>query len=342
MGTSHRLVLPLIFLPPLLLLTYFFSHFPGPPTSLHVHPSLSSLSPDLHALSCYPEDIYPGGAYVSLPYGRVRYWIMGPEDGEKVVLIHGLSMPSIVWKNIVPVLVERGYRVMLYDLYGRGYTDAPKTIYDTRLYTTQLALLMQHVHWDSAHIVGLSMGGGVAAAFTAQFPQLTSGKTVLIASAGIIESWDIPKTVKFMSSPLVQSLYSLSPFQQYMRRLAKSNASEADDGGKLSDVDEMMQLVRLQSAHLPYFNAAIASSLRDGPIRGLHSELRTLGERNTEVLLIHGTADKTVPYSYASQMRTLIPNAKLATIENGGHEIILTHSPFVSDTILEFLKTSEA
>ena len=43
------------------------------------------------------------------------------------------------------------------DLYGRGYSDAPQTTYDSGLYTTQLALPMQHVGWPRAHIAGVSM-----------------------------------------------------------------------------------------------------------------------------------------------------------------------------------------
>ena len=43
------------------------------------------------------------------------------------------------------------------DLYGRGYSDAPLTTYDSALYATQLALLMQHVNWDKASIAGVSM-----------------------------------------------------------------------------------------------------------------------------------------------------------------------------------------
>lgn len=43
------------------------------------------------------------------------------------------------------------------DLYGRGYSDAPLTTYDSALYATQLALLMQHVKWDKAAITGISM-----------------------------------------------------------------------------------------------------------------------------------------------------------------------------------------
>lgn len=43
------------------------------------------------------------------------------------------------------------------DLYGRGYSDAPQATYDTSLYVTQLALLMQYIGWDKANIVGVSM-----------------------------------------------------------------------------------------------------------------------------------------------------------------------------------------
>lgn len=43
------------------------------------------------------------------------------------------------------------------DLYGRGYSDAPSVTYDVNLYTTQLALLLQYIGWEKAHIVGFSM-----------------------------------------------------------------------------------------------------------------------------------------------------------------------------------------
>ena len=43
------------------------------------------------------------------------------------------------------------------DLYGKGYSEAPKTVYDAALFVTQLALLLQFVRWNSAHIVGYSM-----------------------------------------------------------------------------------------------------------------------------------------------------------------------------------------
>ncbi|EGN94947.1 hypothetical protein SERLA73DRAFT_187220 [Serpula lacrymans var. lacrymans S7.3] len=323
------LTFSLLILPPLFLTAYFFAGFPYPPDAPPIHPSLSSLPPSARSWSLYPEDFYEGGAYATFPYGRVRYWLIGPENGRKVVLIHGLSIPSIVWKDVAPVLATHGYRVLLYDLYGRGYSDAPQTTYDVSLHTTQLALLMQHIQWENAHVVGLSMGGAVAAAFSVQFPQLVNGKVALIASAGLVESDDISRTVKFMSSPLIQTVTSLKPFQHYMRRLANSTETTASD--------PIAEIVRFQSAHLPGYNAAVASCLRDGPIRGLTTVFSNLSRSQNSVLIIHGTTDITVPYKYTSRIQSLVPDSELVTIEGGGHEITITHPSQVNAALLRFL-----
>lgn len=46
---------------------------------------------------------------------------------------------------------------LLPDLYGRGFSDAPSITYDSVLYTTQLALLLQYLRWQSTNVVGVSM-----------------------------------------------------------------------------------------------------------------------------------------------------------------------------------------
>ncbi|KAF9235559.1 Alpha/Beta hydrolase protein [Melanogaster broomeanus] len=327
----RRLVLSLLVLPPLFLTVYLIAGFPYPPSPPVIHTSLSSLPRSCSSWSVYPDDYYDGGAYVTLPHGRTRYWLIGPKNGRRVVLIHGLSIPAIVWKEVAPVLASHGYRVLLYDLFGRGYSDAPQMTYDVSLHTMQLALLMQHVGWGDAYVVGLSMGGGIATAFAVQFPHLVNGKVALVASAGIIESSDLSRTAKFMSSPIVQSVSSLPPFQHYMRRLANSSSSG------LEPVDPIQEIVRLQSAHLPYYNAAVASCLRDGPVRGLSHAFTALANSSNQVLLVHGTADKTVPYKYASKIQALVPQAKLVTIEDGGQDITVTHAKKVNDALLLFL-----
>ncbi|KAF8632813.1 hypothetical protein AX15_001674 [Amanita polypyramis BW_CC] len=293
------------------------------------------------------------------PSVQVRYWLLGPKEGQKVVLIHGLSIPAIIWRDVAPSLSTSGYRVLLYDLYGRGYSDAPQTTYNTDLYTTQLALLMQYLKWDKAIVVGVSMGGGIAAAFTSQYPYLVDDRVVLIASAGIMESSDISRTAKFMSSPIVQSLTSSNLARKYLQRLANTTSTSTHDTTNLiPDVDEtglregsnesyasdpIAELVRLQSAHLPGYNAALSSSLRDGPIRGQAHCFSSPSFDLRRVLLVHGTHDRFVPPKYGPLIFSLLPQStraqsKLITIEGGGHDLMLSHAPLINQLLADFFK----
>ncbi|KZT06563.1 alpha/beta-hydrolase [Laetiporus sulphureus 93-53] len=323
----------LLALPAAVFLAVVVTAFPNAPATRTLHPSLASLPPDSSAREIYPVDYWEGGAYVSLPMGKVRYWLIGPEDGERIVLIHGLSVPAIIWQHVAPQLADAGYRVLLYDLYGRGYSDAPQTTYDTVLYTSQLALLMQHIGWTKAHVVGVSMGGGIAVAFAAQFPQLVSDRLALVACSGLIEPTDLSRTAKFLSSPLMQFFTSSYPFRKYLQHLTSSEPWE----------DPISELVRVQSAYLPGFNPAVASSLRDGPVRGLSSAYEAIGRRAEEgmrVLLIWGTKDHVVPYATAARVRALVPQAELITIEGAPHGVLLSHAEQVRDALLRFFKGS--
>ena len=55
----------------LVILSYFFAQFPLAPQGYNVYPSLASLGPETKAKDIYPAEYYPGGAYVSLPFGKV-------------------------------------------------------------------------------------------------------------------------------------------------------------------------------------------------------------------------------------------------------------------------------
>jgi hypothetical protein len=64
-------------------LLYTALRFPSPRRDKGEH-SLAELPQTSPHWRVYPPDFYPGGAYVDLPYGRVRYWRFGPEDGKRV------------------------------------------------------------------------------------------------------------------------------------------------------------------------------------------------------------------------------------------------------------------
>lgn len=53
--------------------------------------------------------------------------------------------------------------------------------------------------------------------------------------------------------------------------------------------------------------------------------------------VLQGTADRTVPYKYASKIQTLVPQANLVTIIDAGHDITVTHANEVNAALLRFL-----
>lgn len=136
---------------------------------------------------------------------RVYEW--GPEDGRKVLLIHGISTPCIALGGIAHALVERGCRVMIYDLWGRGYTDSCADLqHDDRLYSTQifLAVTSSSLSWIGGDgggfsIIGYSMGGGIAANFTSYFSHMVKD-LVLLAPAGLIRAKHMSARSKFLYS----------------------------------------------------------------------------------------------------------------------------------------------
>ena len=61
----------------------------------------------------------------TLSHGVTAYQA-GPVDGVPVVIVHGGTLGSMAYQGYVPPLVEAGWRVIIYDQYGRGFSDRPK------------------------------------------------------------------------------------------------------------------------------------------------------------------------------------------------------------------------
>ncbi|KAL2269033.1 hypothetical protein VTJ83DRAFT_3879 [Remersonia thermophila] len=161
------------------------------PSPLTTH--LPHLAPSERSALPYPPDVLPGARSVPTPYGTIHVFELGPLGGPKVLLLPGISTPCISLASLAEALAARGCRVMLFDLFGRGYSDAPppaEVDYDLRLYAAQilLALASSPAAWtgdDAFHLVGYSLGGGLAVGFARYFARMVRS-VVVIAGGGLV------------------------------------------------------------------------------------------------------------------------------------------------------------
>ncbi|KAI0910569.1 Alpha/Beta hydrolase protein [Ustulina deusta] len=158
--------------------------------------SVPRLSKDELATAPYRTDHFPGARDVVTPYGNIRVYEFGPEQGRKVLLVHGISTSCMTLADIANSLAEKGCRVLLFDLFGRGFSDAPGDLpYDTRLFVSQILLVLASspLAWTGSNafsLVGYSLGGGIAVNFAATFPDMVAS-VVLLSPAGLIRPENI-------------------------------------------------------------------------------------------------------------------------------------------------------
>jgi len=85
---------------------------PSPRTTV-----LPALSDSEKSALPLPPDVLPGARDVPTPYGSIRVYEWGPEDGPKVLFVHGITTPCLSLGGIAHAMADKGCRVMLFDLY---------------------------------------------------------------------------------------------------------------------------------------------------------------------------------------------------------------------------------
>lgn len=272
---------------------------------------LPKLSSEETASFPYPPDAYPGIRDVESPYGSLRVYEWGPEEGRKVLLVHGISNPCIALGAIAHGLADKGCRVMMFDLPGRGYSDTPvATPHSNRLYTTTilLALTSSPLPWtgnETFSLIGYSLGGGIAANFTSYFPSLVAS-LVLLAPAGLIRQSRISLMNKILyNTGLINETTLETIIMGRMRqgdpptrpsKPREKPSIETAVGGEMpkereEDVQPPPALSRIrpgatisgvipwQLDNHPGYVKSFMSSIRYGPITGQHADWQRIAER---------------------------------------------------------------
>ncbi|KAI1333412.1 hypothetical protein F5Y16DRAFT_407248 [Xylariaceae sp. FL0255] len=312
---------------------------------------------------------FPGARNVPTPYGNIRVYEFGPEDGKKVLLTHGISTSCMTLRDIATPLAEKGCRVMLFDLFGRGYSDAPGDLpYDTRLFVTQILLVLASspLPWtgrNGLNVIGYSLGGAIAANFAATFPDMVES-LVLLAPAGLIRPANIGRLSRliFTSGLVPERLLAWltksrlrTPIDNAIQKRPKKVLSPIEDKEDLVDVavqetiDPPMQsptpfelavtkYVHWSIDHNEGFVPSMMSTIRHAPLMEQHGYWKQLNPNNTAILI--GQDDTLVQRDdYEEDALPLLggkDGGVFWRIVPGAHNFPFTHSTHALKVIYEF------
>lgn len=273
------------------------------------------------------------GQLVELSQGVTHFAWTGPQNGPVVICIHGLTTPSFVWRGMTRALALSGYRVLTYDLYGRGFSSRPKGPQDRRFFLTQLnELLAREGVGDGLTVIGYSMGGAIATAFAATYPERMH-QLILLAPAGMrVVKGGLVGFIK--RTPVLGDWLMLALYPAMLR---KGLRAERDVPGSVPRINE------LQAAEIDIkgFGPAVLASLRGILSEDLSADHKALAARGLPVLAIWGREDDVIPLSCVGTLAEWNRNARQEVIDGAGHGLTYTHTDQVLRIMREWMMFPE-
>ncbi len=265
------------------------------------------------------------GDFVTLTHGRVHYSRVGARNAPVIVMVHGFSAPSYMWDKNVPALVDAGYQVITFDLYGRGYSDRPDVAYDKNLFVEQINDLLIALELSQpVSIVGLSMGGAITASFVATYPEK-------VTKVAFIAPFNQPVDIGPLTMPVVGTWLGYSLF---IPSLAGNQNNDLVEPAQIPNWSEKFK-VQMQYKG---FRRAIIRTGKNTIQRDPSADFATVGALRLPKLLLWGDQDKVIPIQDASRVQGLLGGTcQFEKIDNAGHALQYERSQQVNSKLIDFL-----
>lgn len=269
------------------------------------------------------------GRFVTLSKGTVHYEVTGPDIGPAVVLVHGFSVPGYVWDATFFALGEAGFRCLRYDLYGRGYSDRPRTPYDHRLFQVQLSELLDALAISGPVVLaGVSMGGVISAGYAVRYTDRV--RALMLIDPAAIE----PRLSRAMRRRILPGVGEL-----WMGLLGNRVCRQGlqEDLFRPEGFPDYFQRFETQLA-FPGFKRALLSTLRCKMLENGLPIYHQAGQTGCPTLLIWGKEDRIIPFNGSKKVLEAIPHAQFFPIDNAGHLPHYEQADLVNPLLVDFLE----
>jgi len=266
------------------------------------------------------------GQFIRLPEGMTHFQLSGPADGQTVVLIPGFSTPYNVWDPTYDGLTRAGFRVLRYDLFGRGWSDRPVAAYDADFYIKQVADLLDALAIRQAvDIAGISMGGPIAVTFAARHP--TRVRRVLLFDPGYFTGFQLNFPLR---APLLGEYHMAVTVAPGLPKSQWKDFAHPERYPRYLDT-------YYEQMRYPGFRRALLATLRNYVSKDSSGDYVTLGKSGKPVLLIWGKDDKDTPIELSKKILEAVPQAEFHPVDDAAHIPHYEHPDIVNPIVLGFL-----
>jgi pimeloyl-ACP methyl ester carboxylesterase len=249
--------------------------------------------------------------------------------GDPLLLIMGLGGNIHFWEFQIPVLAEK-YRTIAFDNRGAGRSAKPRGPYTIQMLADDAVAILDALHVERAHVLGISMGGMIAQDLVLRYPQRVGalvlactfarpdeatkkmsaeGSAMMGLGGGDPAAVDVKQVWKFMMSVILSPEF-IQREKPWLRSL----------------------LERAQS-----YGFSVEAFLAQAAAVMNHDAADRLKEVKAPTLVITGTNDMLVPPHHSDELARLIPGAELQRMDGGTHGFNVERKEEFNRSVLEFL-----
>ncbi len=270
------------------------------------------------------ESVLPIGRYMDIHDGyRVHYHDEG--EGPPVVFLHGSGPGASGYSNFkqnFPALVDAGYRAIIPDALGYGYSSMPTDVdYDLWWLVEGLEAFLDTIGVQTATFVGNSMGGAMAIWFALECPERVE-RLVLMAPGGLSTREEYMEMEGIRT--MMAGVYSEGGVTR--ESIRRTFELQLFDSAQISEqtLDERYAIAKDQPAH-------VLKRLRVPP---LQDELHRL---EMPILALWGKDDKFCPVAGAQRISEQCPHAEVVLLDACGHWVMVEHRDRFNELLIDFV-----
>lgn len=228
-------------------------------------------------------------------------------SGEPLLLIQGMSGTHASWGRPFRAALEAEFECIVFDNRGIGFSGGASEPFTIAEMATDTAGLLDALEIESAHVLGISMGGMIAQELALAHPErirtLTIGASYCGGPEGTLMA---PEDLQMLGIAFASGVP-----ERVFRAMWEINLSP----GFREDDSRFAAFAEMGSA-LPAPQPVVLQQMRACAAHDTHE---SLGQISLPTLVIHGDADRLLGYENGREIAALIPGAQLETLEGIGH-----------------------